>query len=102
MNLLKAVKSSNSALKKKTKPFTIPCKCVNFKMTKVITIIEIANTVRNPVFIPKIRNTEETTSPGLATDKFVKSIFSGDWKRGTLRTAFTKNKPNDVKDTVFT
>ena len=70
-------------------------KFVNFKITKVITIIEIANTVRNPVFIPKIRNTEETTSPGLATDKFVKSIFSGDWKRGTLRTAFTKNKPNN-------
>ena len=45
---------------------------------------------------------QETISPGLTTDKFVKSIFSGDWKRGTLRTAFTKNKPNNVKDTVFT
>jgi hypothetical protein len=25
----------------------------------------------------------------------------GDWKRGTLRTAFIKNKKNNVKDTVF-
>ena len=70
MNLLKAVKISKRALKKKTNPFTIPCKFVNFKITKVITIIEMPRTVRNPVFIPKIKNTEEITSPGLATDKF--------------------------------
>jgi len=78
VNLLKAVKISNSALKKKTNAFTIPCRFVNFKTTKVITIIEIANTVRNPVFIPKIKNSEETTSPLLATDKLVRSIFVGD------------------------
>jgi hypothetical protein len=78
VNLLKAVKISNKVLKKKTNPFTIPRKFVNFKITKVITIIEIANTVRKPVFIPKIRNIEETTSPGFATDIFVRSIFSGD------------------------
>ena len=102
MNLLKAVKISSRALKKKTNAFTIPCISVNFKTTKVMTIIEIANTVRNPVFIPKIKNTEEITSPLLATDKLVKSIFVGDWKRGTLRTAFIKNKINNVNDTVFT
>ena len=78
MNLLKAVKISNKALKKKINPFRIPCRFVNFKTTKVMTIIEIANTVRNPVFIPKIKNTEETTSPLLATDKLVRSIFVGD------------------------
>ena len=55
VNLLRAVKISRRALKKKTNPFTIPFKLVNFKITKVITIIEIARTVRNPVFIPKIR-----------------------------------------------
>jgi hypothetical protein len=102
VNLLKAVKTSKRPLKKKTNPFTIPCKLVNFKITKVITIIEIARTVRNPVFIPKIKKTEETTSPGFATDKFVRSIFSGDWKRGTLRMALIKNKINNVTETVFT
>jgi len=86
VNLLNAVKISNNALKKKTNPFTIPCKFVNFKITKVITIIEKANTVRKPVFIPKIKNSEETTSPGFATDKFVRSIFSGG-----LETRYTKN-----------
>ena len=78
MNLLKAVKTNNKLLKKKTKPFTIQCKLVNFKMTKVITIMEIARTVRKPVFIPKIKKTDQTTSAGFATDKFVRSIFSGD------------------------
>ena len=78
MNLLRAVKISRRALKKKTNPFTIPFKLVNFKITKVITIIEIARTVRNPVFIPKIKKTDEITSPGFATDKFVRTIFSGD------------------------
>jgi hypothetical protein len=65
-------------------------------------MIEIANTVRKPVFIPKIRNIEETTSPGFATDMLVRSIFSGDWKRGTLRIALIKNKTNKVTETVFT
>ena len=65
-------------------------------------MIEIANTVRKPVFIPKIRNIEETTSPGFATDMFVRSIFSGDWKRGTLRIALIKNKTNKVTETVLT
>ena len=102
MNLLKAVKSNNKLLKKKTNPFTIPCKLVNFRMIKVITIIEIARTVRNPVFIPKIRKMDEIKSAEFATDKFVRSIFSGDWKRGTLRTALIKNKINNVTDTVFT
>ena len=78
MNRLKAVKISSRALKKKTNAFTIPCISVNFKTTKVMTIIEIANTVRNPVFIPKIKNTEEIISPLLATDKLVRSIFVGD------------------------
>tara|TARA_B110000014_G_C19598889_1_gene317571 strand:+ start:187 stop:441 length:255 start_codon:yes stop_codon:yes gene_type:complete len=78
VNRLNAVKSSSKILKKKTNPLTIPCKLVNFKITNVITIIEIANTVRNPVFIPKTKKIEEMTSPGLPTDKFVRSIFSGD------------------------
>ena len=78
MNRLKAVKISKRLLKKKIKIFTIPCKLVNFKITKVITIIEIAKTVRNPVFIPKIKKIDEMTSPGFAIDKLVRSILSGD------------------------
>jgi hypothetical protein len=78
VNLLKAVKTSKRLLKKNTNTFTIPCKLVNFRIRKVITIIEIARTVRNPVFIPKIKKTDETTSPGFVIDKFVRSIFSGD------------------------
>ena len=101
VNRLKAVKTNKRALKKKIKHFIIPRKFVNFKITKVITMIEIAKTVRKPVFIPKTKKIEEIISAGLATDKFVRSIFSGDWKRGTLRIALIKNKINKVTDTVF-
>lgn len=65
---------------------------VNFKRMKVITVTEIANTVRNPVFIPKIKKRMEVISPGLPADKLKRSIFSGEAKRGTLKTAFAKNK----------
>ena len=101
MNRLRAVKISNKLLKKKTNPFTIPCKLVNFKITKVITIIEKARIVKNPVFIPKIKKTVETNSLGFATDKFVRSIFSGDWNLGTLRTVLIKNRTNKDTDTVL-
>jgi hypothetical protein len=72
------VNINNKLLKKKTNPFTIPCKFVTFKITKVITMIEKASTVKNPVFIPKIKKTVETNSFGFVTAKFVISIFSGD------------------------
>ena len=72
-----------------------------FKITKVITVTEIASTVRNPVFIPKIKKSEETTSLALPADKFERSIFSGEEKRGTLKIAFAKNMINKVIDTVF-
>jgi hypothetical protein len=75
---------------------------VNFNTTKLMTVTEIANTVRNPVFIPKIKKSPDTISPGLFADKFDRLIFSGEAKRGTLRIAFIKNKPNIVKDTVLT
>lgn len=88
-------------LKKKTKPFVKPCKFINFKRTKVITVMEMARTVRNPVFIPKIRNIVDAISDGFAADKLDKVIFSVDAKRGTLRIAFIKNKINKVTDTVF-
>ncbi|EIJ66999.1 hypothetical protein BD31_I1449 [Candidatus Nitrosopumilus salaria BD31] len=74
---------------------------VNFKTTKLITVTDIANTVRNPVFIPKIKKSVETISLGLFADKFERSIFSGDANRGTLRIAFIKNKINKVTDTVL-
>ena len=102
MNLLTAVNTNKSALKKKTKPFVIPLRLVNFNTTKLMTVTEIANTVRNPVFIPKIKKSPDTISPGLFADKFDRLIFSGEAKRGTLRIAFIKNKPNIVKDTVLT
>ena len=102
MNRLTAVKINNSALKKKTNPFIIPLRFVNFNMTKLITVTEIAKTVRNPVFIPKIKKRADTTSPGLFADKFERLIFSGEAKRGTLKIAFIKNNPNIVKDTVLT
>ena len=101
MNLLIPVKINNKELKKKTNNFTIPLRFVNFKITKVITVTEIANTVRKPVFIPKIRNNTEASSPGLPADKFASSIFSGDANLGTLRIAFAKNKTNRVIETVF-
>jgi hypothetical protein len=74
---------------------------VYFKRTKVITVTEIARTVRNPVFIPKIKKTEETTSPVLPADILDKSIFSGEEKRGTLKIAFARNMINKEIDTVF-
>jgi len=74
---------------------------VYFKRTKVITVTEIASTVRKPVFIPKIKKSEETTSPVLPADILERSIFSGEEKRGTLKTAFAKNMINSEIDTVF-
>lgn len=67
-----------------------------------MTVTENASTVRNPVFIPKIRNNNETNSPELPAETFAKSIFSGDANLGTLRIAFAKNKINKEIDTVFT
>ena len=101
VNLLIPVKINNSKLKKKTNNFMIPWRFVNFKITKVITVTEIAKTVRKPVFIPKIRNNTDANSAGLLADKLESSIFSGDANRGTLRIAFAKNKTNKVMDTVF-
>ena len=95
------VKINSRELKKKTNNFMIPWRFVIFKITKVITVTEIANTVRNPVFIPKIRNNTDASSPGLPADKLDNSIFSGEANRGTLRIAFAKNKTNRVIDTVF-
>ena len=74
---------------------------VYFKRTKVITVTEIARTVRNPVFIPKIKKTEEIISLVLPADTVERSIFSVDAKRGTLKSAFTKNTINREIDTVF-
>ncbi len=102
MNLLIPVKINNNALKKKTNDFTIPLRFVNFKRTKVITVTEIARTVRNPVFIPKIKKSTEITSPGLLAETFERSIFSGEAKRGTLKIALIKNIINKETDTVFT
>ncbi|MFB5633024.1 MAG: hypothetical protein ACE5Q9_06835 [Nitrosopumilus sp.] len=101
VNRLIPVKISNKELKKKTNSFTIPFRFVNFRMTKVITVTEIANTVRKPVFIPKIRNSIDANSAGLPADKLEMSIFSGEANLGTLRIAFAKNKTNKVIDTVF-
>ncbi len=101
MNRLIPVNINNNALKNKTNDFTIPLIFVNFNKTKVITVTEIAKTVRNPVFIPKIKKIEDVSSTGPFADKFVKSIFSGDAKRGTLKTAFIKNNTNSEMDTVF-
>lgn len=102
VNLLMAVNTNSKLLKKKTNDFTIPFRFVNFKRTKVITVTEIARTVKNPVFIPKIKNKIEATSPVLFADKSDRAIFSGDAKRGTLRRAFIKNTTNKETDTVFT
>jgi len=101
VNRLIPVKTNNNTLKNKTNAFTIPLIFVNFNKTKVITVTEIAKTVRNPVFIPKIKNIDDANSPGPFADKFVKSIFSGDAKRGTLKMAFIKNNTNNEIDTVF-
>ena len=64
MNLLIPVKTNNNTLKNKTNDFTIPLIFVNFNKTKVITVTEIAKTVRKPVFIPKIKNIDDVNSPG--------------------------------------
>lgn len=102
VNLLSAVSTSKSTLKKKTNPFVIPLMFVNFKRTNVITVTDIASIVRNPVFIPKIKKSRETISPELFAGKLERSIFSGEAKRGTLKIAFAKNKTNKEIDTVFT
>ena len=101
MNRLIPVKTNNNTLKNKTNDFTIPLIFVNFNKTKVITVTEIAKTVRKPVFIPKIKKIDDANSPGPFADKFVKSIFSGDAKRGTLKMVFIKNNTNNEIDTVF-
>jgi hypothetical protein len=102
VNLLTAVNIKISALKKKTNPLVMPLRLVNFKITKLITVTEIANTVRNPVFIPKIKKSEEVNSAGLFADRLDRLIFSGEANRGTLKIAFIKNKKNIVKETVLT
>ena len=102
MNLLTAVNIKINALKKKTNPLVIPLRFVNFKTTKLITVTEIANTVRNPVFTPNIKKREDANSAGLFADKLDMIIFSGEANRGTLNSAFIKNKINIVTDTVFT
>ncbi len=101
VNLLTAVRISNRVLKKKTNIFEIPFRAVNFKTTKLITVTDIANTLRNPVFMPKIKNNADNISPGLFAGKFERTIFSGDANLGTLRTAFIKNNTNKVTDTVL-
>ncbi len=102
VNLLTAVRINKRALKKKTNDFVIPLREVNFSITNVITVTEIANTVRNPVFIPKIKKSPEAISPGLLTDKSERMIFSDEANLGTLKTAFIRNKTNIVTDTVLT
>jgi len=67
-----------------------------------MTVTDIANTVRNPVFIPKIKKSDENISSELITGKLNRSIFSGDSKRGTLKTALIRNNTNKVMETVLT
>lgn len=102
VNLLTAVSVRINALKKKTNPLVTPSRFVNFKTTKLITVTEIANTVRNPVLTPNIKKMEDASSPGLFADRSDMMIFSGEANRGTLNSAFTKNRMNIVTDTVFT
>ena len=102
VNLLIAVNINKSMLKKKTNAFTIPFRWVNFNRTKVITVTEIASTVRNPVFIPNIKNSIDAASVEPFVSKLERSIFSGDAKRGTLKIAFIKNITNRDTDTVLT
>jgi hypothetical protein len=71
-------------------------------MTKLMTVTDIVNTVRNPVFIPKIKKSDENISSELVTGKLNRSIFSGDSKRGTLKTALIRNNTNKVTETVLT
>lgn len=67
-----------------------------------MTVTDIVNTVRNPVFIPKIKKSDENISSELVTGKLNRSIFSGDSKRGTLKTALIRNNTNKVMETVLT
>ena len=67
-----------------------------------MTVTEIANTVKKPVFIPNTKNKNETTSPGPLADTFVKSIFSGDANRGTLKIALIKKITKSEIETVLT
>ena len=101
VSLLNAVKESIKMLKKKTNPFVIPLMCVNFKITNVITVTEMAKMVRNPVFTPNIKKRNDAISLGLPAEMFVRSIFSGDAKRGTLNIALIRNKINKEIETVF-
>ena len=80
----------------------IPLRFVNFSKTKVITVIDIARTVRNPVLIPNIKNIKEASSSGLPAEKLNRSIFSGDANLGTLKIALAKNKTNRDIETVLT
>lgn len=102
MNLLTAVNVSSRALKKKTKPLFTPLRFVNFNITKLMTVAEIASTVKNPVFIPKIKKRDDMSSPGLPADRLDRVIFWGEAKRGTLKIAFVRNRTNIVIDTVLT
>ena len=101
VNLLRPVNNKIITLKNKTNAFAIPLMSVYIKRTKVITVTEIARTVRNPVFIPKIKKIEEIISLVLPADILERSIFSEEEKRGTLKTAFTKNTINKENDIVF-
>ena len=102
MNLLTAVRISKRALKKNTNALVIPCSDVNLSTTKLVTVTEIANTVRNPVFMPKIKKRAAATSPGLLADKLERLTFSEEANLGTLKIAFIRNKINMVIDTVLT
>ncbi|MGY5147356.1 MAG: hypothetical protein ACW9W4_05105 [Candidatus Nitrosopumilus sp. bin_7KS] len=102
MKRLTAVNINKSALKKKTNPLDIPDRFVNFNTTKLITVTEIASTVKNPVFIPKIKKRVDANSAGEFADKFDRLTLSGEANLGTLRIAFIKNKTNIVTDTVLT
>ena len=43
----------------------MPWICVSFKNANVMIVTDIANTVKNPVFIPKIRKSKEAISSEL-------------------------------------
>ena len=102
VNLLTAVNINRRALKKKTNALVIPFREVNLSTTKLSTVTEIANTVKNPVFMPKIKKSAEATSPGLFADKLERLTFSEEANLGTLKIAFIRNKINMVIDTVLT
>jgi len=67
-----------------------------------MTVTEIANTVKKPVFIPNTKKRKDTTSPGPLAETFVKSIFSGDANRGTLKIALIKKITKSEIETVLT